>query len=106
CEEDKGDGNSGSRDGSSIGDSTKVNGKKGKKVGRNYEYKDLPKKYQDKIKLPKSDDKYYKESPFVAFGDKGQCTEFTSAYMNQLWKGKQPSRSEERRVGKECSSVG
>lgn len=91
CEEDKGDGNSGSGDGSSIGDSTKVNGKKGKTVGRNYEYKDLPKKYQDKIKLPKFDDKYYKGSPFVAFGDKGQCTEFTWAYMNQLWKGKQPS---------------
>lgn len=86
-----GDGNSGSGDGSHIGDSTKVNGKPGKTIGRNYKYEDLPKKYQDKIKLPKFKEEYYKGSPFVQFGDKGQCTEFTWAYMNQLWKGKQPS---------------
>ncbi|MGJ7589075.1 phage tail tip lysozyme [Staphylococcus shinii] len=92
CEDSgNGDGSSGSGDGSHIGDSTKVNGKPGKTIGRNYKYEDLPKKYQDKIKLPKFKEEYYKGSPFVSFGDKGQCTEFTWAYMNQLWKGKQPS---------------
>lgn len=74
-----------------LGESTKVNGKPGKTIGRNYKYEDLPKKYQDKIKLPKFKEEYYKGSPFVQTGDKGQCTEFTWAYMNQLWKGKQPS---------------
>lgn len=38
--------------------------------------------------------KEYLDKPgnnFVQTDNKGQCTELTWAYMNQLWKGKQPT---------------
>lgn len=98
---EKGEGNSGSGDGSKIGDSTKVNGKKAKIIGKNYEWDELPSKYKKHVKLPKFD-KSYIDKPgnvFPSTGNKGQCTELTWAYMNQLWKGKQPTNDDNLKNG-------
>ncbi len=91
CEPSDDENSSGSGDGSKIGDSTKVNNKKGKTITENYEYDDLPKKYKKYVKIPKFQEKYLEGSLFAKGRDKGQCTELTWAYMNQMWKGKQPS---------------
>lgn len=74
-----------------LGESTKKNGKSGKTISKNYEYDDLPKKYKKYVNIPDFDKKHLEGSSFVQFGDKGQCTELTWAFMNQMWKGKQPS---------------
>ncbi|QKU19892.1 CHAP domain-containing protein (plasmid) [Staphylococcus cohnii] len=98
---EKGEGSSGSGDGSKIGDSTKVNGKKAKIIGKNYEWDELPSKYKKHVKLPKFD-KSYLDKPgnlFPSTGNKGQCTELTWAYMNQLWKGKQPTNDDNLKNG-------
>ncbi|RIN27708.1 phage tail tip lysozyme [Staphylococcus succinus] len=69
-----------------LGESTKKNGKKGKVIGSNYTYSDLPEKYKKYIKLPKFDDSYIDKpgNPYLG-GNEGQCTELTWAYMWQLW---------------------
>lgn len=74
-----------------IGDSTEVNGKSGKVVTQNYEYKDLPEKYKKEIDVPKFDPSYLDKAgnTYVGTGNKGQCTELTWAYMSQLWKKRQ-----------------
>ncbi|MCJ0941421.1 phage tail tip lysozyme [Mammaliicoccus sciuri] len=77
-----------------LGESTKVNGKKGKTITQNYEYKDLPEKYKKYISAPKFDEKFLKKdgNVFATIGGGkliGQCTELTWAYMYQLH-GKMP----------------
>lgn len=72
-----------------IGKSTKINGASGKKIKGNWTYDEVPEKYKKHIELPKLDRKYLKGSPFDNGHDKGQCTEFTWAMMNQLYKGTQ-----------------
>lgn len=89
CEDGQGDASNKTVDG--LGESTKKNGKSGKTISRNYEFDDLPKKYKKYVKIPDFDKKYLEGSTFPDFGDTGQCTELTWAFMNQMWKGKQPS---------------
>ncbi|HCY0820874.1 TPA: glucosaminidase domain-containing protein [Staphylococcus aureus] len=74
-----------------LGASTKANGKSGKKIAGNWTYDEIPEKYKKHIELPKFQPKYLKGSPFVASGNDGQCTEFTWAMMNQLYKKDQPA---------------
>lgn len=74
-----------------LGSSTKANGKSGKKIAGNWTYDEIPEKYKKHIELPKFQPKYLKGSPFVASGNDGQCTEFTWAMMNQLYKKDQPA---------------
>lgn len=74
-----------------LGSSTKANGKSGKKIEGNWTYDEIPEKYKKHIELPKFQPKYLKGSPFVQSGDDGQCTEFTWAMMNQLYKKDQPA---------------
>lgn len=85
--------NNPSGDGSKIGDSTKVNGKKGTLTTKNYEWDELPEKYKKHVVLPKFDESYLDKpgNVFPALGYKGQCTELTYAYMSQLWQGEQPT---------------
>lgn len=89
CGEEKSDNSS--KSSGKLGESTKVNGNKGKTITKNYEYDDLPEKYKKHIKIPKFDEKYLKGSTFPRFGDEGQCTELTWAYMNQMHGKGQPS---------------
>lgn len=74
-----------------LGSSTKANGKSGKKIEGNWTYDEIPEKYKKHIELPKFQPKYLKGSPFVVSGNDGQCTEFTWAMMNQLYKKDQPA---------------
>ncbi len=74
-----------------LGASNKANGKSGKKIAGNWTYDEIPEKYKKHIELPKFQPKYLKGSPFVASGNDGQCTEFTWAMMNQLYKKDQPA---------------
>lgn len=61
-----------------------------KKIAGNWTYDEVPEKYKKHIELPKLDTKYLQGSPFEANGkDKGQCTEYTWAMMNQLYEGEQ-----------------
>lgn len=85
CETAKED-NQGSSGSGDIGESTKKNGKKGKAIGSNYTYSDLPKKYKKYIKIPKFDKSYLEKpgNPYLG-ANLGQCTELTWAYMWQLW---------------------
>ena len=89
-EKDKDDGGSsgGTTDGK-IGKSVKANGKKGKMIEGSWTYDKVPEKYKKHIELPKLDRKYLQNSPFDNGKDKGQCTEYTWAMMNQLYKGDQ-----------------
>lgn len=90
---DSEDGEDGGNPGGEIGDSTKVNGKSGKVTEGGWTWEDMPKKYKKHVTIPKFK-KEYLDKPgnnFVATNNKGQCTELTWAYMNQLWKGKQPT---------------
>jgi hypothetical protein len=75
-----------------LGASTKANDKSGK-IKEKWDSKDdIPNKYKKSIELPDFDEKNLKGSPFAANGhDKGQCTELTWAYMNQLYKKDQPA---------------
>lgn len=79
--------------GGEIGDSTKINDKSGKVTHGSWVWKDVPEKYKKQITIPKFKDEYLDKpgNNFPATGNKGQCTELTWAYMNQLWKGKQPT---------------
>ncbi|MBZ5280833.1 phage tail tip lysozyme [Staphylococcus aureus] len=83
----------GGKDEGSIGESVKPNGKSGKKIGGNWEYDEIPKKYKKYIKLPDFDEKFLDKpgNNFKTTGNIGECTELTWAYMNQLWKGTQPA---------------
>ena len=88
-EEDKDGGN---EDGA-TGDSTKINGKSGKVKKGSWTWDDMPEKYKKHVTIPKLD-KDYLDKPgnrYVNTGNKGQCTELTWAYMNQLHKGTQPT---------------
>ena len=90
CEDTDGDGNTG--EGAVVGEigkSVKANGASGKKIAGNWTYDEIPKKYKKHIELPKLDRKYLQNSPFDNGQDKGQCTEYTWAMMNQLYEGKQ-----------------
>ncbi|MDH9600751.1 CHAP domain-containing protein [Staphylococcus capitis] len=61
-------------------------------VDGSWTYDKVPEKYKKHIELPKLNEKYLKGSPFEANGqDKGQCTEFTWAMMNQLYPKEQPA---------------
>ena len=75
-----------------MGASVKANGESGKKIGKNYEWDELPSKYKKYVKLPRFDTKYLDKpgNVYPATGNKGQCTELTWAYMSQLWDGTQP----------------
>lgn len=86
-DKDDSDGKHGGKSGKSVA----PNGKSGRKIGGNWTYSNLPKKYKDAIEVPKFDPKYLAGSPFVNTGDKGQCTELTWAYMHQIWGKKQPA---------------
>lgn len=76
---------------SKIGDSTKINGKKGKVIERNWEYDEVPEKYKKHISLPKFDTSYLNKPGNVFDNERlrGQCTELTWAYLYQLY-GKLP----------------
>lgn len=79
-----------------VGESVKVNGKKGETITQNYEYEDLPEKYKKYISVPKFDEKFLKKdgNVFVTINNGefiGQCTELTWAYMYQLHGKKPPS---------------
>ncbi|MCE5003483.1 hypothetical protein KJJ36_14015 [Staphylococcus pseudoxylosus] len=89
CEDGQDEGSEETAEG--LGESTKKNGKSGKTISKNYEFDELPEKYKKYVKIPKFDKKYLEGSTFPKFGDIGQCTELTWAFMNQMWKGKQPS---------------
>lgn len=91
-EEDDDGGGKGTKDGK-MGKSVKANGKDGKVVGQNYEWDELPDKYKKHVELPKFDTDYLDKpgNNFTSTGNKGECTELTWAYMNQIWKGKQPA---------------
>ena len=90
-DKDSGSSSGGTTDGK-IGKSVKANGKKGKMVDGSWTYDKVPEKYKKHIELPKLNEKYLKGSPFEANGqDKGQCTEFTWAMMNQLYPKEQPA---------------
>lgn len=87
--EDSGKTSGGTIDGK-IGKSVEPNGADGKKIAGNWTYDEVPEKYKKHIELPKLDTKYLQGSPFEANGkDKGQCTEYTWAMMNQLYEGEQ-----------------
>lgn len=89
----EGGGDSEGNPGGEIGDSTKINGKSGKVKEGSWTWEDMPKKYKKHVTIPKFK-KEYLDKPgnnFVQTNNKGQCTELTWAYMNQLWKGKQPT---------------
>lgn len=88
CDKDEGESSEGAVKGE-IGKSTKINGGKGKKIAGNWKYEDIPEKYKKHVELPKLDTKYLENSPFDNGHDKGQCTEFTWAMMNQLYEGTQ-----------------
>ena len=89
CDKDTdGDGEVGSISGK-IGKSVKANGGSGKMIKGGWKYEDVPEKYKKHIELPKLDRKNLENSPFNQSGDTGQCTEFTWAMMNQLYKGEQ-----------------
>lgn len=69
-------------------DSVEANGGSGKVITKQYEWDEFPEKYKKHVSLPQFDTKYLKGSPYTANGrDKGQCTELTWAYLNQLWTG-------------------
>lgn len=88
--EESGKDSSGGTSEGKIGKSVKANGKEGKMIEGSWTYDDVPEKYKKHIELPKLDTKYLQGSPFEANGqDKGQCTEYTWAMMNQLYEGEQ-----------------
>lgn len=94
CKNGEADDKGGSNNvGGEIGDSTKVNGKSGKVQGQSYTWDKLPKKYKKHVTIPDFKEEYLDKpgNNYVQTGNKGQCTELTWAYMNQLWKGKQPT---------------
>jgi surface antigen len=95
-EEDSNDGGKEGKTSGKMGDSVKANGKKGKVIGKNYSYDELPDKYKDKIQLPDFDKKYLDKpgNVFPPTNNKGECTELTWAYMSQLYSGKQPSNGD------------
>ena len=90
-DQDKSSDDGGGKTSGELGSSTKANGKSGKKIEGNWTYDEIPEKYKKHIELPKFQSKYLKGSPFVQSGDDGQCTEFTWAMMNQLYKKDQPA---------------
>ncbi|HCW0036304.1 TPA: hypothetical protein O9M52_002588 [Staphylococcus aureus] len=93
CKEEEEDKDGGGDVGGEIGDSTKINGKSGEVKEGSWTWDDMPKKYKKHVTIPKFK-KEYLDKPgnnYVTTGNKGQCTELTWAYMNQLWKGKQPT---------------
>lgn len=90
-DQDKSSDDGGGKTSGELGSSTKANGKSGKKIEGNWTYDEIPEKYKKHIELPKFQPKYLKGSPFVQSGDDGQCTEFTWAMMNQLYKKDQPA---------------
>ncbi|EAG7623060.1 CHAP domain-containing protein [Listeria monocytogenes] len=90
-DQDKSSDDSSGKTSGELGSSTKANGKSGKKIEGNWTYDEIPEKYKKHIELPKFQPKYLKGSPFVQSGDDGQCTEFTWAMMNQLYKKDQPA---------------
>lgn len=91
CDSQKDDNsNEGSQGTGAIGESTKKNGKKGKTIGSNYTYSDLPSKYKKYVKIPKFDKSYLDKTPNPYLGENlGQCTELTYFYMWQMWGKKQ-----------------
>lgn len=95
CDKQKEDNaNEGSAGTGAIGESTKVNGKKGDTIGSNYTYSDLPSKYKKYIKIPKFDKSYLEKTPNPYLGENlGQCTELTYFYMWQIW-GKMQARGD------------
>ncbi|OEK58875.1 phage tail tip lysozyme [Staphylococcus equorum] len=90
-EEDKGK-DSGGGDGK-VGESTKVNGKSGEVTEGSWTWDEMPKKYKKHVTIPEFDEEFLDKpgNNFPSTGNKGQCTELTWAYMNQLHKGKQPT---------------
>lgn len=92
CGTEEKDSDGGGGDGE-VGESTKINGKSGEVKEGSWTWEDIPKKYKKHITIPKFDEDYLDKpgNNFVATGNKGQCTELTWAYMNQLHKGKQPT---------------
>lgn len=76
-----------------VGESTKINGKSGEVKKGSWTWDDMPKKYKKQVTLPKFDEDYLDKpgNNFPSTGNKGQCTELTWAYMNQLHEGKQPT---------------
>ena len=90
-DQDKSSDDGGGKTSGELGSSTKANGKSGKKIEGNWTYDEIPEKYKKHIELPKFQPKYLKGSPFVVSGNDGQCTEFTWAMMNQLYKKDQPA---------------
>lgn len=92
CGTDKDDNDTGGGDGK-VGESTKINGKSGEVKEGSWTWDEMPKKYKKHVTIPKFDEEYLDKpgNNFPSTGNKGQCTELTWAYMNQLHKGKQPT---------------
>lgn len=69
------------------------NGKNGSLIGGSWTYENIPKKYRDKIGVPRFDTSYLNKpgNIFPSTGNKGQCTELTWAYMWQIWGKRQPA---------------
>lgn len=92
CGTEEKDSDGGGGDGK-VGESTKINGKSGEVKEGSWTWEDMPKKYKKHVTIPKFDEDYLDKpgNNFPSTGNKGQCTELTWAYMNQLHKGKQPT---------------
>lgn len=76
-----------------IGDSVKANGKSGK-VKEVWDSKsDIPAKYKKHIKIPDFKESILDSAKniFPVTGNKGQCTELTWGYMQQMYGGNQPT---------------
>lgn len=92
CGTDEKDKDAGGGDGE-VGESTKINDKSGEVKKGSWTWDDMPEKYKKKVTIPEFDEEYLDKpgNNFPSTGNKGQCTELTWAYMNQLHKGKQPT---------------
>lgn len=79
--------------GGGTGKSVPPNGKNATIIGGPWTYDNIPKKYKDKIGVPKFDPSYLNKpgNIFPQTGNTGQCTELTWAYMWQLWGKRQPA---------------
>lgn len=91
-----------------IGESVKANGKSGKII-KDWDSKDkIPEKYKKHIKIPDFKESVL-DSPkniFPATGNKGQCTELTWGYMQQMHGGNQPSNGNGNVIYKAYKSQG
>lgn len=68
------------------------NGKNATLMAGSWTYDNIPKKYKDAIGIPRFDTSYLNKpgNHFVNTGNRGQCTELTWAYMNQIHGQGQP----------------